>query len=119
MVSIQEATVPFTWDYDVDGFFITSFEVVATVVVADNRPVITGLQMIGNKPYPSKETSLSDLPDTLKGLAFDDLSKNRRFLADATESLEGVGHVFDDENSFGALFVQPFSEMFGVREATQ
>ena len=114
MTQSIEATVPFTWDYEVDGFFVTSFEVVATVTAADNRPVITELQMIGSKPYPSKEKSLNDLPDTLKGIAFTDLSKNRLFLADARENLEYEGHVFADENSFESMFVKPFGDTFGV-----
>ena len=114
MTQSIEATVPFTWDYEVDGFFVTSFEVVATVTAANNRPVITELKMIGSKPYPSKETSLNDLPDTLKGVAFDDLSKSHRFLADARENLEYEGYVFADENSFERLFIKSFCDTFGV-----
>ncbi|WP_085905867.1 hypothetical protein [Kiloniella majae] len=114
MTQSIEATVPLTWDYKVDGFCFSSLELIATVTAADNRPVITELQMEGFKGYPSKETILRDLPDTLKGVAFKDLTNNVNFMADAKEQLEDAGCVFRDESAFESLFVGSYGDTLGL-----
>ena len=108
------AQVEFTWDYQIKGFHFATYEVIATVGVVNNRPVITALAMEGAKAYPSNARLTQELPDTLKGLAFDDLSHNNDFLDKAREKLTDKGFVFEDENSFKALFVKPYSEMHGI-----
>ncbi|WP_421782670.1 hypothetical protein [Kiloniella litopenaei] len=109
-----EATVPFTWEHEVDGFYFATYELIATVVSSDNRPVITALQMEGNKPHPSNEHLLCDLPDGLKGQAFTELSDNELFVEEAENRLKEAGYVFQNENSFESLFVKPFGDTFGV-----